>query len=703
MRVQLNITAVLSILLLAGGLRAEDGHRLWLRYDQIQDRQLLKQYSLQVGEIVVAGDSPTLTAIRGELHRGLSGLLGQDMSVVTNWKQKSAVMVIASTNSLLMETVGLRQELASLGDEAYLIRSVTKDNRLLTVVASPTEAGALYGAFHFLRLLQTQQNISNLNITEQPKLQRRILDHWDNLDGTVERGYAGKSLWKWSELPGMLDPRYQDYARACASIGLNGVVLNNVNAKPEQLATDNLKKAAKLAEVLRPYGIRVYLTANFASPKKLGGLWTANPTDPKARRWWKDKVDEIYSLIPDFGGFLMKANSEGQPGPQDYKLTHADGANMIAEALAPHDGVVMWRAFVYNSSKVDKDRAKRAYLEFMPLDGKFATNVFVQVKNGPIDFQPREPFHPLFGALKKTSVMAECEITQENMGHSTDIVFLAPMWKELFQSDTFANGRGTTVMDTLEASPLTGIAGVSNAGDDTNWCGHDFAQANWYAFGRLAWGSNLSSDQIAEEWTRMTWGSDAKVVSTVEAMLRGSWEACVNYEMPLGLHHIMEGGGHYDPKPGTLSRNTPEYSGWYYHKADVKGIGFDRTATGSDAVGQYAPEVAARFANLEACPPELFLWFHHVSWDYRLKTGHTVWEELCSRYQAGVDYVKEMQVQWESLRGKVDVDRFESVQTKLEAQLRHATNWRDVCLRYFQTVNHKQGLKLLADETQPKN
>lgn len=677
------------LLIVAMNLSAEDGYRLWLRYDQIQDRQLRDQYSERVGEIVVPGDSPTLAVIRDELHRGLSGLLGHDVPVVTNLTRSSAVLVVVSTNSPSIPDAGIQSQLTSLGDDGYLIRSVTNDHGALTMIGSRSEVGALYGAFHFLRLLQMRQDISRLNLSVQPKLQRRLLNHWDNLNGSVERGYAGRSIWKWDELPGKVDERYQDYARANAAIGLNGAVLNNVNAKPEQLATTNLVKAAAIAKVLRPYGIRVYLAANFAAPKSIGGLKTANPNDPKVRRWWQQKTDEIYSLIPDFGGFLVKANSEGQPGPQDYQLTHADGANMLAAALAPHGGVVMWRAFVYNSPKVDGDRAKRAYLEFMPLDGKFATNVIVQVKTGPIDFQPREPFHPLFGALKKTSVMAECEITQENMGHSTDLVYLAPMWKEFLEADTYAKGRGTTVAETLESSPQNAIAGVANIGRDENWCGHDFAQANWYAFGRLAWNSDLSADQIADEWTRMTWGDDAAVVATVESMLRGSWAACVNYEMPLGLHHIMEGGGHYDPKPGTINKKMPEYSGWYYHQADARGIGFDRTGSGSDAVAQYAPEVNARFANLETCPPELLLWFHHVSWDYRLSNGRTVWDELCFRYNAGVESVQAMQAQWETLRGKVDAERFEAVRKKLEAQRIHATNWRDTCIRYFQSVNHK--------------
>ncbi|HET7625270.1 MAG TPA: alpha-glucuronidase family glycosyl hydrolase [Verrucomicrobiae bacterium] len=685
--------AAVLLPLFANAVRAEDGYRLWLRYDKISDAQLVENYSAHAGEIVVQDNSPTGNAIREELERGLSGLLGHAIPATNIVTKNGAIVVGTPESSPVIAGLRLDAELNALGDDGYMIRSAANKGRRITIIAAKSSRGALYGAFHFLRLLQTRGEIARLNLSESPKLQRRLLDHWDNLNGSVERGYAGKSLWRWNELPEKPDPRYKDYARANASIGINGAVLNNVNSSPQQLSAENLKKAAALADVFRPYGIRVYLTANFATPKKLGHLPTADPADPRVRKWWKEKADEIYRLIPDFGGFLVKANSEGQPGPQDYHRTHADGANMLGEALAPHGGIVMWRAFVYNSAKVDSDRAKRAYLEFKPLDGKFRDNVFVQAKNGPIDFQPREPFHPLFGAMPKTPLMAELEITQENMGHSTDLVYLAPMWKEFLESDTYANGKGSTVAKILESSRMTGIAGVANTGRDRNWCGNDFAQANWYAFGRLAWNSDLSADQIAGEWTRMTWGNDPDVVKTTLAMMRGSWEACVNYEMPIGLHHIMEGGGHYDPAPQTVNRNAPEYSATYYHKADANGIGFDRTQTGSDAVAQYASPVRDRFASLEACPSELLLWFHHLSWDYSMKTGRTVWDELCFRYNDGVNYVKQMQAQWETLHGKVDSERFEAMKKKLGEQLVHAENWRDTCLRYFQSVNHKPFLR----------
>jgi alpha-glucuronidase len=684
------LMAAALLWLVCPALRAEDGYRLWLRYEPVEDPALRAEYFARVGEVVMMpAQSPTERAIHDELKRGLAGLLGQAPRFLKNVSTHNALVVGTPANNPVVAALGWEGELQSLGKDGYWIRSVTSSNRVLTVIAAPSETGTLYGAYDFLRRLQTHRDIGHLAVSEKPALERRLLDHWDNLSGSVERGYGGKSLWQWKELPGKLDLRYQDYARACASLGLNGSVLNNVNASSAQLSTENLKKAAALADVFRPYGIRVYLSVNFASPKKLGGLKSANSQDPAVRRWWRDKADEIYALIPDFGGFLVKANSEGQPGPQDYGLTHADGANLLADALAPHGGVVMWRAFVYNSPKVDADRAKRAYAEFQPLNGQFRTNVFVQVKNGPIDFQPREPFHPLFGALPKTSLMAELEITQENMGHSTDLVFLAPMWKEFLESDTHTAGPGTTVAKVLAESPMTGIAGVANTGRDRNWCGYDFCQANWYAFGRLAWNSDLSAAQIAEEWTRMTWGNNPEVVMTITNMMLGSWEACVDYEMPIGLHHLMEGGRHYDPAPQTRNPKVPEYSGWYYHQADEAGIGFDRTASGSDAVAQYAPAVGNYFSNRQTCPPELLLWFHHVSWDYKLKDGRTVWEELCHRYNAGVEYVQAMQREWQTLRGKVDSTRYQAVSEKLQLQLKHATNWRDTCIRFFQSVNHK--------------
>ncbi|MGC3957794.1 MAG: alpha-glucuronidase family glycosyl hydrolase [Verrucomicrobiota bacterium] len=678
-----------ALLLVGFSAAAEDGYRLWLRYQPISNVAQRENYSAHISEIIMPTNSPTQRVIRDELRRGVEGMLGRKPSVRASVTREWALVIGTPANNATIAALGLNEKLGKLSPEGYLIRSITNAGRAMTVIVSRSDVGALYGAFHFLQLMQMERDISALDVVEQPMHERRLLNHWDNLDGSIERGYAGKSLWQWQDLPQHLNVRYRDYARVNASLGLNGAVLNNVNAKADQLSTENLRKAAALAEAFRPYGIRVYLSVNFASPQKLGGLRTADPFDAEVQQWWRSKVDEIYRLMPDFGGFLVKANSEGQPGPQDYLRTHADGANMLADTLAPHGGIVMWRAFVYNSPHVDKDRAKRAYLEFMPFDGQFRSNVIVQVKNGPIDFQPREPFHPLFGAMRQTSLMAELEITQENMGHATHLVYLAPMWQEFFGSDTFANGPGSAVSRVLTNSRLTAIAGVANTGRDQNWCGHDFAQANWYAFGRLAWNSQRSAAELAEEWARLTWGNEPQVASTVTNMMLGSWEACVSYEMPLGIHHIMEPGGHYDPFPHLQNKSSPEYSSVYYHKADLGGIGFDRTATGSDAVSQYAPSVRDHFANRTTCPLELLLWFHHMNWDDRLPSGRTVWEELCFRYNDGVDYVKRMQTQWESLRGRVDAARFEAVRKKLEAQRLHATKWRDVCVAYFQSVNQK--------------
>jgi alpha-glucuronidase len=674
------ICVLIPALLFPSVLKAEDGYLLWLRYPKIDDGQLRQTYSESANGIVVQGKSPTLTVIRTELQRGLSGLLANDFSSNGMIAQGGDIVIGTPSSSPIIARLGLQSKLKALGDDGYVICSVTNSGCPVIVIASQSEVGALYGTFHFLRLIQTRQDIAHLAISEKPMLQRRLLDHWDNLNGSVERGYAGKSLWQWDELPGKIDPRYVDYARANASLGINGAVLNNVNAKPEQLATSYLKKAAALADVFRPYGIRVYLSANFAAPLSLGGLKTADPLDSNVRKWWKDKADEIYALIPDFGGFVVKANSEGQPGPQDYGRTHADGANLLADALAPHAGIVMWRVFVYESMSGSHDRATQAYKEFKPLDGKFDDKVFLQIKNGPIDFQPREMFHPLFGAMPGTSIMVELQITQEYLGQSSDLVYLAPMWKECLESDTYANGQGSTVAGILAASPMTGITGVANTGGNRNWCGSDFSQANWYAFGRLAWDNSLTADQIADEWIRMTWGNDPKVVSTILAVMRGSWEDCVNYEMPVGLTDMEEPGHHYDPDPARFQN---------YHQADVQGIGYNRGRTGSAAVSEYAPPVGDKYDNLATCPDDLLLWFHHVSWDYKMKSGRTVWDELCFRYNAGVEHVKQMQEKWESLRGGIDPERFAAVQKKLSAQLAHATNWRNKCIRYFQSINHQ--------------
>jgi alpha-glucuronidase len=518
----------------------------------------------------------------------------------------------------------------------------------------------------------------------------RVLDHWDNLDRTVERGYAGFSLWDWHKLPDYLDPRYTEYARANASIGLNGTVLTNVNANATVLTAAYLEKAAALADVFRPWGIRVYLTARFSAPMEIGGLETADPLAPGVARWWKDKADEIYGHIPDFGGFLVKANSEGQPGPQDYGRSHAEGANVLADAVAPHGGVVMWRAFVY-SSEEPEDRAKQAYNEFVPLDGSFRPNVLIQVKNGPIDFQPREPFHPLFGAMPETPLMMEFQITQEYLGFATHLAFLAPLYEEVLRADTHARGEGSLVADVIDGSlhgyERTGMAGVANTGTDRNWCGSVMACANWFAFGRLAWDPMLESPAIADEWIRMTFSNDPGFVAPVKTMMLASREAVVDYMTPLGLHHLMARGHHYGPGPWVSGGPRADWTSVYYHRADEEGIGFDRTTTGSDAVSQYFPPVRDQYESLETVPEELLLWFHHVPWDHRMASGRTLWNELLYRYQRGVDRVRGMQETWRSVEGLIDSERYEQVKAFLAIQEKEARWWRDACVLYFQTFS----------------
>ncbi len=534
-------------------------------------------------------------------------------------------------------------------------------------VISPTGTGLLYAAYHLLRLQESGQAIAST--TENPAYTLRILNHWDNTDRTVERGYAGESLWDWEKLPHTLSESYKDYARANASIGINGTVLNNVNASPEILSAEYLNKVKALADVFRPYGIRVYLSVNFASPMVLDSLPTADPLDKRVIRWWKKKAGEIYGLIPDFGGFLVKANSEGQPGPCDFGRTHADGANMLADALKPHKGVVMWRAFVYSPS--DADRAKQAYLEFKPLDGNFRSNVIVQVKNGPVDFQPREPYSPLFGAMRHTPLMVEFQITQEYLGHSNHLVYLAPMWKEFF---------GLVPPSTLKA-----VAGVSNIGSDANWCGHPFAQANWYAFGRLAWNPSLSSEAIADEWLRQTFSKEKEFVEPIGRLMLRSHEAAVDYMMPLGLHHIFAWGHHYGPEPWcNVPGARPDWMPSYYHRAGANGIGFDRSHTGSHATAQYPDSLCRLYDDPSTCPEQYLLWFHHLPWNHRMKSGRTLWDELCHRYDSGVQQVREFQKTWDRVESLIDAERFRDVQSRLKTQLRDAVWWKDACLLYFQ-------------------
>lgn len=556
-----------------------------------------------------------------------------------------------------------------------------------SIIAS-SSIGILYGAYDLLRLQETG-NLSHLSKTEKPAVNLRILNHWDNLDGSIERGYAGKSIWKWDEI--ILDKagefkniskdlrnRLITYARSNASIGINGAVLNNVNASPQMMTSEYLHKVKVIADIFRPYGIRVYLSINFASPMALGYTKTADPLDMKVQLWWKKKAKEIYASIPDFGGFLVKANSEGQPGPGDYHRSHADGANMLADALKPFGGIVMWRSFVYGANHKGEDRVKQAVSEFKYQDGKFRDNVILQSKNGPLDFQPREPYAPIFDNIHQTPQIAELQITQEYLGQSKHLVYLAPMWKEFFRF--------------VSPDKLKGIAGVSNIGDNANWCGHPFSQANWYAFGRLAWNPSISSEEIAHEWLIQTYEcKDERFTKPVEMMMLTSREACVNYMMPLGLHHIFKFDHHYGPEPDGFKAEYPlEWCPVYYHQADSNGIGFNRSSDGTDAVGQYPEPYRSLYDNLATCPEEYLLWFHHVPWNYRMKSGSTLWEELCMRYNMGVSMVETYRDYWHTSTKeymKDHITEWEMTDSLLNVQLANAKEWRDVCLKYFQTFS----------------
>ena len=562
-----------------------------------------------------------------------------------------------------------------MGHDDY---SITTANGKILLTAS-TDVGLLYGAYHLLRLQQSGADYTSYNnIKESPAYDLRILNHWDNPDGTVERGFAGRSIF-WTEKE-LNTEHIKQYGRANASIGINGTVLNNVNAKPATLSTQQLERAKQIADILRPYGLRVYLSINFASPIRLGGLPTADPLNADVVKWWKEKVDEIYKMIPDFGGFLVKANSEGEPGPCDYGRSHAEGANMLAKVLKKHNGIVMWRAFVYNPQS--SDRANQAYEEFMPLDGQFDNNVIIQIKNGPIDFQPREAYSPLFTGMQKTSMMVEFQITQEYLGAANHLVYLAPMWKEFFGF--------------VKPSSLKAMAGVANIGDDVNWCGHHFAQSNWYAFGRLAWNPNLTSKQIAEEWLTQTFGEQSNLspltshLSPLLKVMLDSREACVNYMMPLGIHHIFAGTHHYGPEPWYSPKGVrADWTPPYYHKADSIGMGFDRTLTGSANVRQYPDSLCNLYNNMKTCPENLLVWFHHVPWDFCMKSGRTFWDELCHKYNDGVQQARQFLVVWDAMQPYVDAQRFNEVQRKLRIQARDAVWWNNACLLYFQTFSHR--------------
>lgn len=671
---------------------AQKDYKLWLQYDLVANKDLRSKYRNEIKGIVSFGKSETMSIASKELEESLNAMLGAKIDV--NSKLEQSYVIIGTLSSLNSDIQKAAQIDATLiNDEGFVIKSISVKNKKHILITGKKDIGVLYGIYSFLRLIQTNQSIENLNIIDSPKTNIRILNHWDNLDRTVERGYAGFSLWNWQKLPDFIDQRYVDYARANASVGINGTVLTNVNANALILTPQYLEKVAALANVFRPYGIKVYLTARFSAPIEIGGLKTADPKDAGVIIWWKEKAKEIYKAIPDFGGFLVKANSEGQPGPQNYGRDHVDGANMLADAVSPFGGVIMWRAFVYSEHDAN-DRAKQAYAEFQPYDGKFKDNVIVQVKNGAIDFQPREPFHPLFGAMPKTPLMMEFQITQEYLGFSTHLVFLPKLFQEVLESDTFQKGKGSTVAKvidgTLYKNKITGMAGVANIGNDLNWTGHPFAQANWYGFGRLAWNPYLDSETIADEWIKCTFSTDDNFVRPIKQMMIDSREAVVNYMTPLGLHHIMDTGHHYGPGPWVSNLSRPEWNPVYYHKADKNGIGFDRSKTGTNAVAQYAPEAAAIFDNLETCPEKDLLWFHHISWDYKLKNGHTLWDGMALKYQEGVNEVKAMQDIWNKSEKYVDSERFKEVQMLLNIQHQEAKWWRDACLLYFQQFSGKE-------------
>lgn len=680
---------IIAFLFLQVSSRAEDGYSLWLRYTKNENAPLRKTYQQLTCTIFIPSTSETLKAAAAELEKGISGITG----IRPSFHNATQSVLLAAPFETLAKNGITFSDADLTGDEGYIIRTINHRGKKATIVAAKKDIGVLYGVFGLLRLLQTSKNISNLNIVEQPKYTLRILNHWDNLDRYVERGYAGISIWDWQTLPELKKDIYTDYARANASVGINGTVLTNVNANAYVLTDEWIKKVASLADIFRTYGIRVYLTARFSAPIEIGKLKTADPLNPEVKQWWKNRVAEIYRQIPDLGGFLVKANSEGQPGPQNYGRTHADGANMLAEAVAPYNGIIMWRAFVYDAGT--EDRFRQAYSQFKPLDGKFLPNVMVQVKNGPIDFQPREPFSPLFGAMKQTPLLMEVQLTQEYLGFATHLVFLPEMFSEVLDEPTYASAGETPVKSTIR-----GIAGVANIGNDRNWTGHPFGQANWYGFGRQAWNPDISTDTIAKEWVLQTFTTEANTADSICSIMRGSHETLVKYMTPLGLHHIMGYGHHYGPAPWYSKAPRADWNPVYFHNASEKGIGFDRTKTGSDALSQYAPEARKKWEDLTSCPDQWLLWFHFVPWTHQMQTGKTLWEELCRNYHEGVEETGAMVKAWNKLEGKIDPERFRDIAQRLAIQHSEANWWRNACLAYF---GSKSGLPWYPQGWKPEH
>jgi len=678
--------AAAFLLLLAAPARAEDGYDLWLRYRQME-ASALAQYRPLATVVVSEGASPSLDAAKAELTQGLSGLLAKPVGA--GGMTDGAVVIGTPASSPLI--AGLKLPLGTLGREGYLIHSASLNGHTVTVIAADSDIGVLYGSFAFLRLIQTRQPVAHLDVASAPRLKFRLLNHWDNLDGTIERGYAGHSIFDWHKMPDYMDPRYTVMARADASVGINGIAVNNVSADVWMMSSMYIDKLAALADVLRPYGIRAYIAVRFSAPIELGKLKTADPADSQVQAWWKKEADRIYRRIPDFGGFVVKANSEGQPGPRDYNRSQAEGANVIADALAPHGGAVFWRAFVY-SEKDPTDRAKQAYNEFKPLDGKFRDNVFVQTKNGAIDFQPREPAHPLFGAMPKTNLALEVQLTKEYLGQATHLVYLPQLFKEVLDWDTMAKGKGSTVAKvidgSLEGHDQSAMVGVSNIGDDRNWTGAQFSQADWYGFGRLAWDPDLSAEAIAREWLDMTFTNDSVFVNRTVPMMLESREAVVDYMTPLGLHHLMATGHHYGPGPWVGDLPRPEQNPVYFHRADAKGLGFDRTPSGSDATSQYAPPIAKLFSGPDI-PDRYLLWFQHTAWDHKMKSGRSLWDELVVHYDSGIAAVAGMRKTWAAMKPYVDAERWSQTAAFLAIQEKDAQWWRDASISYFETFSHK--------------
>lgn len=699
----------------------ETGGDLWLRYKLVNLPGRLAEYQAALTHVVKAGTSATLQAAQTELTQGLNGLTGKTLTVSDQPTGDGAIVIGTPDSSSIVKSLAL-SGLSGAGTEGYVVVATDVGGKKATVVAGNTDVGVLRGTFALLRQLQCHRSLDGLALSGAPKIKRRILNHWDNLDGSVERGYAGKSLWNWNSLPGTISQRYKDYARANASIGINGTVLNNVNADAQMLSASYIAKVAALADVFRPYGIAVYISARFSAPRETGGLSTADPSDATVKKWWADKATEIYAKIPDFGGFLVKANSEGQPGPQTYNRTHADGANALADALASHGGVVLWRAFVYSSTGTD--RIRQAYDEFKPLDGKFNANALVQVKNGPLDFQPREPFHPLFGAMPSTPLALEVQITKEYLGEDTHLAYLGPLYEEVLRADTYAKGQGSTVARVIDGTThgysVTAMSGVANVGLDTNWTGSHFNQANWYVFGRMAWDPDVTAETVADEWIRQTFSNDPAVVTPVTSMMMNSRQTLVDYMTPLGLVHIMASTHHYGPGPWVSDLSQAEWNPVYYHKADATGIGFDRTSAGSKAVEQYFATVRDKFASKTTIPDDFLLFFQRVGWDDKLKSsGRTIWDELVYRYSRGVDGVGTMRDAWKTVQGRIDTKRFTDVTNFLQIQHYEARWWRDACLQYFASVSkhtisttaysapanplsYYQGLTCPADVTKPR-